>query len=206
MWRLLPIVSVLSCAQRFELPEGELAASGTRAEIARVTFNRWTDFITLQLGLDEGCDVLFPVEQDDSTAWPPLQVTWVIYDDPRHVEDGDVVRDTFFSGDVLSASDFEPIEGLEPLGFKFLPPGQRAFLDLQHIEVFSGTELALDALFGRPMRARIFVETYQNEDETCEVVTTWCSSEQEPCVPEPLRRVHVELGTLNSVREVTFYP
>lgn len=202
---MVGVVLLSGCGRMFDLPEGDLAETGSRVEIARVTFNKWTDFITLQVGLDGACDLLFPVEQDYSTAWPPLQVTWVIYDDPRHVVDGELVLDTFFTGDRLSITDFESIDGLPPLGFKFLPPGQRAFLDLQHIEVFSGSELALDALFGRPMRARIFVETVQIEGGGCAVETSWCPSEG-PCEPAPLSSVHVELGAVNNVREVTFLP
>jgi hypothetical protein len=198
------IASLVACGPRFELPDGELAGRGLRVEAARVTFNKWTDFITLQIGLDGSCDLLFPVVADDSTAWPPLQVTWVIYDDPRHVVNGDQVRDTFFEGDLLRAGDFGPIGDIAPKGFKFLPPNQRTFLVIEHIDVFSGRELALDALFGRPMRARIFVETAV-ADDGCEVRTTWCPSEG-VCDPQPLSRIHVDLGPINNVRDVTFLP
>ena len=204
MRTLLPLLSMLACAAPGELPGGELAVQGQRAEIARVTFNRWTDFITLQVGLDGSCNLLFPVVSNDSTAWPPLQVTWVIYDDPRHVVDGTEVADTFFEGDLLAAADFELIDGVTPKGFKFLPPTQRAFLDIEHLEVLSDNELKLDALFGPPMRARIFLET-DIEDDACAVRTTWCPAEG-TCEPAPLSRVHLELGALNTVREVSFHP
>lgn len=204
MKRCVPWLLLAACGRLPELPQGELAADGQRSEIARVTFNRWTDFITLQVGLDQDCDLLFPVQANDSTAWPPLQVTWVIYDDPRHVVDGTEVVDTFFHGDRLVAHDFEPIDDIDPKGFKFLPPSQRMFLDIEHLEVLSDSELKLDALFGRPMRARIFVEGVRR-DGVCAVQTTWCPSEG-ACDPAPLSSVHVELGAFNTVREVTFHP
>jgi hypothetical protein len=183
---------------------GDLASYGGRAEVARVSFNKWTDFITLQVGLDDRCEALFPAVVDDSTAWPPLQVTWVIYDDPRHVVNGDEIVDTFYAGDRLSIADFEPIDGIDPKGFKFLPPGQRAFLSVQHIEVHEDGDLVIDALFGRPMRARLFLET-EGQDGDCVTRTSWCPAEG-ACTPQPLSEVYVELGSLNTVREVTFLP
>jgi hypothetical protein len=195
---------VASCGGE-RVVEGELPSNGVRVEMPRVYFNRWTDFLSLQAGLSTRCRFLDPFVVDDSTSWPPLQVFWVIYDNPADVKDGALIEDTFFAGDVLTVEDFEARAGKDALGFKYLPPSQRTFLDIEEMVVHEGGR-SLEATLGAPLRVKLRVDasTQDSEDGTCTVQTRWCEADADPCEPAPLTAIEVTLNGLYLVQDVQY--
>jgi len=205
MHRYLAILLALAgCGA--EDPEGptEVPDNGQRVEISRVDFNRWTDFLALQAGLNDDCQFMNPLVDNDSTAVPPLQVFWVIYDNESDVKDGSLVEDTYFRGDSLAASDFEEIDGLPALGFKFPPATQRRFLSISDL-VLSEDQTSLEATLGSPLSAKLFVSA-AGDAGACEIKTTFCTLDDVPCEPSSLSSIYLELSTLFAVKEVIWNP
>ncbi|MFK7930213.1 MAG: hypothetical protein AB8H79_18640, partial [Myxococcota bacterium] len=140
----------------------------------------------------------------DSTAVPPLQVFWVIYDDDSDVKDGDTVLDTYFVGDSIAASDFEDLDGRSALGFKFPPPTQRRFLSISDM-VVSEDQSSLQATLGSPLSARLFVSA-SGEAGACQTETTFCELDDDPCEPSSLSSIYLELSALFAVKEIIWNP
>lgn len=191
------------CQREDYTPPDEVPTSGQRVELPPVEFTKWVDFLTLQGGLDDDCRWLWPLVDDDSVAYPPLQGFWVIYENPSDVLDGTAIEDTFFLGDRLDAADFPIREGLQPLGFKFPPPFQQSFLDIERTEVTRDGHL-LEADFGSPIEVLVHAEATPGDGE-CEVTTTWCD---DPCdgTWAPLGSIYIELGALFAVEDVQILP
>jgi len=199
---------LVACGEGASVPSSGLPAEGVRIEMPRVYFSRWTDFLSLQAGLSTRCLFLDPQVEDFSTSWPPLQVFWVIYDDPSDVKDGDRIRDIYFEGDELAATEFETRAGKSALGFKFLPPSQRAFLDIKELSVAEDGR-SVEATLGAPLHVTLFVEAERDADSPsgCRVETRYCEASDRDagdCVPEPLSAIDVTLNGLYLVQEVAY--
>ena len=121
--------------------------TGQRLFLPVIEFDEWTDYLAIQAAVDDECVFLEPLFDDDSTAYPPLQVFWVIYDKESDVKDGDEVINTYFDGDVIRAGDFPRKNGLAPLGFKFPTDLQQSFLSVEETRTSDGGR-TLDAKLG----------------------------------------------------------
>lgn len=204
MNRILPVLLCVGCGGDPAIAPDVIPTDGQRVNLPQVTFNRWTDILALQGALDDDCRFMSPLIADDSTSYPPLQVFWVIYDNVNDVKDGDVVTDTFFEGDVVRASDFEMIDGLDALGFKFLPPSQRMFLSITDMAI-EEEGARLEATLGAPLSATLFVEA-AGEPGACTTTTTFCLLEDETCEPASLSSIDLELSGLLAVKDITWNP
>lgn len=194
------IVALLACGPTPPEPVGDLAEGGQRAQIAEITFNLWTDYIPLLGALDpERCTWLEPAVHDDSTPWPPLQAFWIIHDDPSDVN-ADVIGDTYFVDDQLTAGDFPARAGLDPLGFKYFTGFQQSLLELEAMR--RPEPGVIEADFGSPVDATVRIEA----GEGCAISTTYCRRIDGPCDDlAPLSRIHMELGaTFFNVLDVRF--
>lgn len=181
-----------------------------RVFLPRIEFDLWTDYLALTAVVEHGsCRFIDPMVADDSTAWPPFQVFWVIYDDPADVEDGVAVQDVFFDGDRLEVDGFGRVAGRDPLGFLYVDPLQRAFLDIESVRRLDGGA-TLQAVLDPPIAAELRVEatptTTAEGQPSCEVRTGWCPadagcSEQDF---DPLGAVWLDLTPFYLVDEVRF--
>lgn len=194
-------VLLIGCAPEEPMPvdpvEGAVRLSPTFLE-----FDDWTDYLPIQVGLAADCRFLEPQIDDDTTAWAPLQVFWVIYDNENDVTHGQVVHDTFFAGDEVRVSDFPRRAGMDPLGFNFIGPLQRTLLPLESSRRMPGG-YRIEASLGGPVKIDMAMESYEGE-EGCDVVTTYC---EQPCDlhPDdwpPFRSAEFILGALYSVQDI----
>jgi hypothetical protein len=173
--------------------------AGQRLFLPIIEFDEWTDFLAIQAAVDEDCSFMEPLFDDDSTAYPPLQVFWVIYDKENDVKDGDEVINTFFDGDVVRASDFPRKNGKAPLGFQFPTDLQQSFLSVEETRR-SDEGRTLDAQLGSPIDAWMRVEAYADGD-TCVFDAYYCEL---PCSQgdKPFESVYMELGAFFSVQSI----
>ena len=165
-------------------------------------FDDWTDYLPIQVGLDADCRFLEPQVDDDTTAWAPLQVFWVIYDNENDVTHGQVVNDTFFAGDKVRVSDFPRRAGKDPLGFNYIGPLQRSILPLESSRRLPGG-FRIEASMGGPVKIDMAMESFMGE-QACEVETTYC---MQPCdlAPEswrPFRSAEFILGAFYVVQDM----
>lgn len=195
-------LSLWACGEDFEVPD-EVPTTGQRVTLPNINFNLWVDYLTLQGAVDETCHWMWPVIDDHSTPFPPLQGFWVIYENPNDVRDGTLIEGTFFEGDRLEASDFPAKDGLDPLGFAFTTPLQQAFLDIESTEILDeGRTLIAD--FGKPIESMLRLSTSPT-GTTCLVTAETCD---DPCdgTWTPLDHVMLELGFLYTVQSVELVP
>ena len=201
------------------IPE-DAATSGQRLLLSEMHFNRWTDYVPLMGAVDEQCRFLQPITLDGrdlvnedgeplcddwTTPYPPLQFMWLIYEDASDVTHpekgaGTVISDTFFLGDELNLSMFDPKDDLEPLGFMYITPSRRDLLGFKSSSL-SEDGRTLNAWVGGQLNFIFRAQTTQMEDGTCAVETTYCLQNYDdfpdmPCQTEyrPLRRIEVELN------------
>jgi hypothetical protein len=180
------------------IPEGAPTA-GQRAEVGFVGFDKWTDYLTLQAAVDQQCHFMDPLVEDNSTVWPPLQVFWVIYDDSRDVQEGDVLHDTFFVGDDVRAEDFPMRSDKEAIGFMFIPPLARGFLALDDVDVSAPD--VMSAVLGPPLDVGLRIEVVAREGG-CEFDTyAWA---KDGGAEMQIDHLYVELGPLFTVKDVEF--
>jgi hypothetical protein len=193
-----------ACEPEPKLPPGA-PTDGTRHVPTFVSFNLWNDYLPLQVATDEGCRLLLPLVEDDSTTWPPIQVFWVIYDNPRDVVDGTVVRDVFFRGDRVTVDDFPRRGGGTALGFKYLTGLQRSFLPLREVHL-PGEGRLLRASFGPPIDAWVRIESEPDEaaEGGCRLSTSYCQACSGQGPWSPLQSIDLELGPLYAVQRVRF--
>jgi len=173
--------------------------SGQRLFLPIIEFDEWTDYLAIQAAVDEDCAFMEPLFDDDSTAYPPLQVFWVIYDKENDVKDGDEVINTFFDGDVVRASDFRRKNGKAALGFKFPTDLQQSFLSVEETRRSAGGR-TLDAKLGSPIDAWMRIEVVA-DGEACAFESFYCEL---PCSQgnRPFDSVYMELGTFFSVQSI----
>ena len=205
MKHLIFLSSLLfACNAPVEQPTGELPDSGLRMELPKVSFNKWTDYLSLQASFDEDCAFMDPMVANDSTVWPPLQVFWVIYDELDEVLDGDRIENVFFEGDLLLASDFPDKEGKAALGFQFLPPSQRMFLDIKEMKV-SEDRKSIEATMGSPINTMVFAEVSSDGAGGCTVFTEYCEGDDPACTRTELKEgMYLELGALYQVKSIEY--
>ena len=203
MSRLLAIALLASACTPTELPDA-VPTSGTRIDLPTIHFNKWTDYLALQAAVDDQCRWLFPLYDDNSTPFPPLQVFWVIYDDERDVTDGDLIEGTYFDGDRRQVSEFPDKNGLMPLGYQFPTPLQSSFLTVTYTE-FSEDGTIMEAGLGKPIDAALRVIATPT-DTGCEVETLHCTPDGcgEDDEWTPLTWMYLELGFLLSVQDKQF--
>ena len=192
------------CTPDSLVPQGDPdRTTGHRVALPHIAFDLWTDVLTLQAGLcDEGCTFLDPIVVDDSVAWAPLQVFWVIYDNPDDVLDGDAVFDTFWNGDEVTATDFEARDGLNPLGFQFVQPVQQGLVPLKSTEL-SADRRTLTGELGGGVDALIRATSTPGE-EGCTVQAEWCPSPCEDAGWTPFTSLYLELSALRTVQSYDF--
>jgi hypothetical protein len=202
MRHLLLVLPLLGCHKEEDrtLPAGA-PDDGQRLFLPNIEFNEWTDYLALQAAVDADCAFMDPLFEDDSTAYPPLQVFWVIYDKENDVKDGDEVINTYFDGDVIRASEFPNKAGKPPLGFKFPTSLQQSFLTVEETR-FSDERRTLDARLGAPINAWMRVEVLPDGD-ACSFEPYYCEL---PCEQgdKLFESVYLELGAFFSVQSITW--
>jgi len=200
---LLAVVALLTaCKGEVDrtLPPGA-PDDGQRLFLPIIEFDEWTDYLAIQAAVDDECAFMDPLFDDDSTAFPPLQVFWVIYDKENDVKDGDEVVNTYFDGDIIRASDFPRKNGKSPLGFKFPTDLQQSFLSVEETRRSDGGR-TLDAKLGSPIDAWMRVEAYASDDG-CSFDSFYCEL---PCSQgdAPFESVYMELGAFFSVQSISW--
>ncbi|MCB9673875.1 MAG: hypothetical protein H6737_02100 [Alphaproteobacteria bacterium] len=195
------LLAILLACKREPEPVGPLAPEGTRHALARVEFNLWVDYIPMFGATDADCRWLDPAVSDESTPWPPLQAFWVIYEDARDVEVAEL-SDVYFEGDLVLPGDFEPLEGFEPLGFKYFSGFQAGLLDVEAIRRDPDGR-GVEADFGNPVNATVRIEA-EPDGEGCATATSYC--EEGACDGgfEPLEAIEIDLGAFYLVQDVRF--
>lgn len=190
--------ALLACTDTPEV--GPLADSGERIEVAKVSFNLWTDYIPMFGAVDSECRWLEPAIADDSTPWPPLQAFWVIYENENDV-DVTQIDATYFTADAVLPQQFDPLDGLDALGFKYFSGFQQGLLDVEEIRR-SDDGRTVEADFGSPISATIRLRATPT-DSGCESTTAVCEA---PCAEgfAPLSRIHLDLGAFFAVQDVSF--
>jgi len=174
---------------------------GQRLFLPTIDFDEWTDYLAIGAAVDSECVFMEPLFDDDSTAYPPLQVFWVIYDKEKDVKDGEEVINTYFDGDVVSIDDYPRKAGKRPLGFKFPTELQQSFLKVEETSRENGGR-TLNAKLGSPIDAWMRVEVEDADaDGTCEFETYYCEL---PCSQgdRPFESVYMELGTFFTVQSI----
>ena len=197
---LLPLL--LGCTKEDRtLPPGA-PDDGQRLFLPTIEFDEWTDYLAIGAAVDSDCSFMDPLFDDDSTAYPPLQVFWVIYDKENDVKDGDRVINTFYDGDVVDVGDYPRKGGKDPLGFKFPTDLQQSFLSVEESKR-SDRGRTLDARLGSPIDAWMRVEVREADDGSCTHEAFYCEL---PCSQgdTPFESVYLELGAFFSVQSITW--
>ena len=214
----LSFTLLAGCNGDYIPPDGPAPTSGQRVTISTIHFDKWIDYLVLQAAVDDDCNWLYPLADDDSVPYPPLQVYWVIYEDADDVTHDDEILDTYFIGDGVFASDFTTKDGStspesdfadsasrNPLGFQFPTAFQSSFLTVKDT-TFLDDGYTMEAVLGKPIDATIRGTATPNADGQCDLEVTLCPR-QEDCDDDdfsPLNWIYMELSFLLTVQEKYF--
>ncbi|TNE85261.1 MAG: hypothetical protein EP330_26400 [Deltaproteobacteria bacterium] len=202
MTRLLPALLLFACQAEEPIDLTDAPTSGSRHRMPHVEFDIWTDYLSLEVGLSDECTFLEPLVENHSVRNPPVQVFWVMYQNEEDAVDGAIVEDTFWLGDRTANTDYPERDGLTAFGFKFPPPVQQSFLNIEEVSV-SDDRRQVDGVLGSPIDARLRMVASDDAGE-CTITHTYCAM---PCdAPDAaLDHILIDLGgLLNTVQDVTF--
>ncbi len=176
--KTLPVMAWLGACSTANLPVSDLDSNDTevldtsRTHGTVVNFTNWHDSLQIDAGLRRDgdlCRIIQPLVTDETTHWKPFQIYWGIRDDASDVTLGQEIRDVFFSGDSVKASEFPDV-----LGFKEVSGSVAGMLDIQSITL-SADQGTVEARIGSPFSAAIRLKAVAN-GTSCASIASYCKT------------------------------